>query len=119
MTIKISEAVLAHKALTDLKSTSMEGQLSYKIKKLKDVLAPIVKNFEETKNELIKETYGELVDETSYRVSAENMPKFLEEINALLDASEELTFVKLKASSFDKIEVAPEFFDLMEAFIED
>jgi phenylalanyl-tRNA synthetase alpha subunit len=119
MKIKISQIVLANKALGDLATTKMAGSLSYQIKKLRGLTAPITKNFEDTKNELIKSKYGVEQEDKSYRVTMETMPQFLEEINGLLEAEEEIVFTKFKASAFDDIEVAPEFFDLMEAFLED
>lgn len=119
MKIKVAQAIVAHKALTDLKATEMDGSLSYQIKKLRDLLAPISKNFEDTKNELIKDKYGDIQEDKSYKVGNEKMPAFIEEINKVLEADEDIAFTKFKVSLFSSIKVTPEFFDMMEGFIEE
>lgn len=120
MEITISQALIIEKVLADVKDIKFPAKISYHLKRLNDKLAPIVKQFEQTKNDLIVNKYGVSEGENTYKVPEEKMPKYLNELNELLSQKETIEFsYRFKIEDFGDVELPVTFFVALEKFIEE
>lgn len=98
---KIEESVLVQ-----LQDINFPVKVSYKIKRLIDKLAPILKTYDEKRNDLIKEL-GEKQEDGSTKITdIEKIKLFYEKLNELLSTEEEVEFDKIKVEELGDIAVS-------------
>lgn len=86
-----------------LLSANLPVKFSYKIKRLGDKLEPILKAYNEKRNELIVE-YGEKQEDGTVLVKdLEKQKLFFSKIKELLDTEEDLDFEKIKTSDVEDV----------------
>ena len=91
-----------------LLGANLPVKTSYRIKRLGDKLEPILKAYNEKRNELVKE-FGELDEKTqNWNVSdPEKLKLFIVKMKELLDTEEDLEFEKVKISELGDDTILP------------
>jgi hypothetical protein len=88
-----------------LQEVKFPVKVSYRIKRLISKLEPILKAYNEKRNELVKE-FGEIQEDKTLKVSdPEKLKLFYEKINELLTTEEEVEFEAIKVEELGDIEV--------------
>lgn len=92
--------------VTQLQSISFPIKVSYRIKRIVDKLEPIIKAYNDKRNELIKE-FGELqADKTTIKiVDPAKYNLFSEKLNELLTTEEEIDFEKISIEQVGDIDI--------------
>lgn len=105
MKTKLEAIVNSVDSIRALQEIKLPVKISYRIKRLADKINPILKNYHEQRNELVKK-FGE-EDEKSqiWNVKKENQPVFYEELQKLLDVEETIDFEKIKIDELSGIEI--------------
>lgn len=115
MKVKLSQVVGSQEALAKLIETKLPVKIGFKLGRLVVNLQPDLKIYEEQRLSLVKEL-GALDPELGpdqHRVTAENMPKFVEEITKLQDIeidvkySTENDLEKIKVSELGEVSIEP------------
>lgn len=119
MEITVQRAIVASKAIESVLETKLPSKVGYRLGRYLDKIAPIIRQFEKTRNELITTKYG--VENTeapgTFKVDDAKMSDFLAEINELLVAKETIDIVPLSVNDFGDVEVPVSFFLDLEGFI--
>mgnify|MGYP001279841791 CR=1 FL=1 len=119
MEITVQKAIIASKAIESVLEIKLPSKVAYRLGRYLDKMAPIVKQFEKTRNELITTKYGIENSENpgTFKVDDTRMSEFLAEINELLLAKETVDIVSLTINDFGDVEVPVSFFLDLEGFI--
>jgi len=107
MKLKLSTIVNSVENLKALQTKEMPIKVSYKIKRLIDKLAPILKAYEEKRTELIKEYGEEQEDKTLSVTDPEKLKIFFEKLNEVLEIEEEIDFEPIKIEEMGNVVVSP------------
>ena len=119
MEITVQKAIIASKAIESVLETKLPSKVAYRLGRYLDKMAPIVKQFEKTRTELVTTKYGVENAEApgTFKVDDTKMSDFLAEINELLLATETVDIVPLTINDFGDVEVPVSFFLDLEGFI--
>jgi len=101
--MKLQQIVNAEPALSKLLAVSLPAKTAYKLSKFVFKIEPELKIFKEQRDKLIKELGKENEDKTGWQVSAENMPKYVEEITKLSEIEVPIEFGEGK--EFSKLNI--------------
>lgn len=108
MKIKLGDIVNAVESLKVLSDTKFQAKVSYRLKRIADKLEPILKTYNEKRNDLVKE-YG-TKDEDSDVISVkdpENLKLFVEKLNEILEVEEEVDITPIPSEMLGDTEVEP------------
>ena len=112
MKIKLLDIVEYQKNMGALTKVKLPVKVAYRISKLNNKIASEVKDYKEQEFNLIKEL-GEVVLDTegketdNLRVTKENMPKYKEEVEKLLDLEVELDFEPIDINELGETTIEP------------
>lgn len=105
MKIKLSQIVGNIENIKALQEIALPVKVSYKIKRLVDKLNPILKSYDEKRNDLIKE-FGDEQEDGNFAVKdPEKLKEFAEKLQELLDMEEEIDFEKINIDSLGDIKL--------------
>lgn len=103
--MKLQTIVNEVDSINALQEIKLPVKVSYRIKRLVDKITPILKNYNEQRNELVKK-FGEEDEKTqTWNVKKENLTEFYEELQKLLDVEETLEFEKIKIDELAGIQI--------------
>lgn len=108
MKLKLSQIVNSIESLNILIGTKFPAKVSYRLKRIVDKLDPILKTYNEKRNELITE-YG-TKDEETKNISVKDPEKiklFMEKLNEILEVEEEVDITPISAELLGDTEVEP------------
>ncbi len=105
MTIKLNDIVSNVENLQELQSVKFPVKVSYRIKRLVDKLDPILKAYNEKRNDLVKEFGEEQEDKSIKVVDPEKLKLFAEKLSELLTTSEEVEFDPINVEDLGTVEV--------------
>ena len=112
MKIKLLDIVEYQKNMGALTKVKLPVKVAYRISKLNNKIASEVKDYKEQEFNLIKDL-GEVVLDTegketdNLRVTKENMPKYKEEVEKLLDLEVELDFEPIDINELGETTIEP------------
>ena len=112
MKIKLLDIVEYQKNMGALTKVKLPVKVAYRISKLNIKIASEVKDYKEQEFNLIKDL-GEVVLDTegketdNLRVTKENMPKYKEEVEKLLDLEVELDFEPIDINELGETTIEP------------
>ena|SRR3990167_284432 len=107
MKTKLGVIVSDLENLKELQAIKMPVKISYRLKRLVYKLQPILKSYDEKRNELVKEFGEEDEEKKIWNVKKESLPEFYAKLQELLDTDEEIDFEKIKIGELGGIEIAP------------
>lgn len=121
MKITVEQAVSITQVLTDNKDLKLPFLVSYRLNAIREAVAPIAKRFEDTKNKLIIEKYGEEDAEKkgTFKIKEDNLKDFIDDLNKVLLEEEEINVKNINVKDFGNIEVNPIFTSALSMFIVD
>lgn len=121
MKLTVDAILLANDSLLKIKDAKIPITTSYKVGKLSGLLKPIVQRFNETKDSLIINEFGEQDSEkpNMYKLKQDKVKEFTEELQKLLDIEEEVIFTPFKVSDFGNLEVEPSVIINLGVFVEE
>lgn len=106
MQIKLNDVVSNVENLQALQEIKFPVKVSYRIKRLIDKLDPILKAYNEKRNDLVKE-FGEEQEDKSVRVTdPAKLISFSEKLSDLLTSEETVDFEKIKVEELGDVEVS-------------
>lgn len=109
MKVKLADIVNNVQNIQSYVDIKFPIKVSYRIKRLIDKLQPILKTYDEKRNELIKEFGEEYINEKEEKVfgvkDPEKMKIFFEKLNELLVVEEEIDFEKVSVDSLDGVKL--------------
>ncbi len=97
MKIKVSQIVESVESIKSIQEVKLPVKIAYRIKRLVDKLAPILKSYEEKRVDLVKEM-GEETKDGQYQVSADKIKAFMSKLGELQSVDEEIEFEPIKIS---------------------
>ena len=112
MKIKLLDIVEYQKNMGALTKVKLPVKVAYRISKLNNKIASEVKDYKEQEFALIKEL-GEVVlddegkETDNLRVTKENMPKYKEEVEKLLDLEVDLDFETIDINELGETTIEP------------
>lgn len=112
MKIKLLDIVEYQKNMGALTKVKLPVKVAYRISKLNNKIASEVKDYKEQEFNLIKDL-GEVVLDTegketdNLRVTKENMPKYKEEVEKLLDLEVDLDFETIDINELGETTIEP------------
>lgn len=115
MQLKLQDILNASEALKQIAGKELPSKLGYQLSRLQFKIQEPLKAFDTSRNELIKK-YGVEQEDKTIKVSDENMPKFYEELNGIVQTEEVLEFNPININLFEG-NFSKEFFILMDKFI--
>lgn len=105
MKIKLNKIVNSIESLNALTEIKFPAKVSYRIKRIIDKLEPILKTYNEKKNELVRE-YGETEEDGTVSVKdPEKLKEFLPKIEEILEVEEEVDFEPIPVEMLGDTEV--------------
>lgn len=114
-TMKLSQLINSQEGLKKLMETKLPVKVAYKVSKIISKCQPDLKIYEEQRINLVKELGEESdTDKDNWTVKPENLTKFTEEMNKLLDVEVDLGFGlgkdldKIKVEEFGDVAVEPQ-----------
>ena len=114
MKVKLSEIVNGIESIRAIQEVKLPVKISYRIKRLVDKLAPILKAYDEKRNELISELGSEETNEKGEKVKSikdpEKVKVFMEKIIELTNVEEDIDFTPIKISELGEVSIAPKDF---------
>ena len=121
MKVTTQQAIRAKKAIESVAELKMPAKVSYRLGRWLNQMAPLTDQFEKTRNKLVIEKYGRLVEGSTekYEVDPAKLTEYLTEISSILIEGEELDIQTLSVEAFESIEVPYSFFNSLEGFIID
>lgn len=127
MTVKLKDAVESTDILRQLAGVKLKGRAAFNVAKMLKQLEDELNLFNETRTKLIqqyadKDENGELKinpDTNEYMFSDENMSKFVEEINGVLNGEIEVNANKLRLEDLEDSDFTPVQMMALEAFVEE
>lgn len=127
MTVKLKDAVESTDILRQLAGVKLKGRAAFNVAKMLKQLEDELNLFNETRTKLIqqyadKDEDGELKinpDTNEYMFSDENMNKFVEEINGVLNGEIEVNANKLRLEDLEDSDFTPVQMMALEAFVEE
>jgi uncharacterized membrane-anchored protein len=127
MTVKLKDAVESTDILRQLAGVKLKGRAAFNVAKMLKQLEDELNLFNETRTKLIqqyadKDENGELKinpDTNEYMFSDENMNKFVEEINGVLNGEIEVNANKLRLEDLEDSDFTPVQMMALEAFVEE
>lgn len=127
MTVKLKDAVESTDILRQLAGVKLKGRAAFNVAKMLKQLEDELNLFNETRTKLIqqyadKDENGELKinpDTNEYMFSDENMNKFVEEINGVLNGEIEINANKLRLEDLEDSDFTPVQMMALEAFVEE
>lgn len=108
MKLKLLQIVNSIDSLNILIDTKFPAKVSYRIKRIADKLDPIIKTYNDKRNELVKE-HG-TKDEDSETISVkdpEQIKIFAEKLNEILEVEEEVDITPIPSEMLGDTEVEP------------
>ena len=120
MKLKLYKIVNATPALNRLQTQPVPGPVAYRIMRIADKLAPIIKTYQDTFNAILKK-YGVPVEgeEGRFSFSAEAGAKFQAESTELSEQEEEIEVGRLKQVDLESITLTVEEMRAILPFVED
>ncbi len=108
MKIQLSAIVNSTEQIKSLLEIKLPVKISYKIKRLVDKLNPILKAYEDKRNELVKE-FGEQNEDGSFQVKdGAKVKEYITKLTELLEVEEEIDwFEPIKIEELGDVQIEP------------
>lgn len=107
MRIKLSDIISNSQNLQQLQDLKLPVKVSYRLKRLVDKLTPLLKSYNEERNEMIKELGEEDPKTKVFTVKKENEKEFYDKLEKLMEVEEEVDFKKIKIAELGAISIEP------------
>lgn len=114
MKTNLEQIVDTYDNFRGLLNVSLPTKVAYWVNRIFNKVVPLVEEFKEKQNELIRE-YGEAVMDENKKISkyevkeGEKKDKYLAKINELVEKEIELPFEKIPIRALEKMPIAPKF----------
>lgn len=106
MIAKVSDIVNAADGLKEVVNLDFTAVTAMKIARIARVIDEENKEFETQRGKLF-EKYGSPKEDGNVVVNAENVEKFMEEMNSLLDSELDISVTQLHIDDFGDVEISP------------
>ncbi len=107
MQVKLSQIVESVESLKILLNTKLPAKTSYRIKRLVDKVNPILKSYDEKRNELIQELGAEQEDGNFAVTEPEALKVFTTKLNEILELDETVDFEPIRVEDLGEVSLAP------------
>lgn len=107
MKIKLSDIVNGVVSINALQEIKLPVKISYRLKRLVDRLTPILKNYDEQRNELIKKLGEKDEEKDTWNVKKENLTEFYAELQKVLEIEEDIEWEKIKIDELGDVKIEP------------
>lgn len=107
MNLKLEQILNEANNISALQEVKLPVKVSYRIKRLVDKLTPILKNYNEKRNELVEE-FGEEDPKTkNFKVKKENEKEFFAKVEELTQVEENIDFTPIKIEEINNLNLEP------------
>lgn len=103
MNIKLKDILNNTESIRSLQTINLPIKISYRIKRLSDKLDPIIKSYEEKRNELIREFGTENEDKTLSVKNPEKVEQFMAKIMDIQEVEEIVEFEPISVKELGDI----------------
>lgn len=115
--MKLNKVIELYEAIKLIESnTKLDFKISYRLGRIQDKCASIIKTFESTQNK-IKEKYQKLLKPEDTELTQKLNNEFFEEINNLLEIEEQIEVPKFNLADFENKDIPVKFFTAFSDYI--